>query len=84
MKTYNILSDGRAARIISVSHITPSCVYLLPPGGWVGWREFSLPVRVSSRATNGAYRSLLDETGSLQQEPVISEECIKKQCLRWE
>ena len=69
MKTYNILSDGRAARRIPVSHITPSCVYLLPPGGWVGWREFSLPVRVSSRATDGAYRSLLDEPEACSRSP---------------
>ena len=32
MKPYNVFSDCRAAHRIIVSHITTSCVYLLPPG----------------------------------------------------
>ena len=64
MKPNTVFSDVRAARRILVLHIVTSCIYLLPPGSWVGWRGLSLPVRVFSRATDGSHRSLLDEPGA--------------------
>ena len=69
MKPYNIFSDDRAARRLPVSHIATFCVYLLPPGRGVGWRGFSLQVRVSSRGTDGACRSLLDEAEAFGRKP---------------
>ena len=70
MKPYNVFSDCRAAHIILLSHVATSCVYLLPPGVWVGWRGFSLPVRVSSRGTDGAYGSLLDDPEACSRKPL--------------
>ena len=69
IKPYNIFSDDRVARRLPVSHIATFCVYLLPPGRGAGWRGFSLPVHVSSRGTDGACRSLLDEAGAFSRKP---------------
>ena len=52
VKPYNYISGNQAAHRIPVSHTATSCVYFL--GGWVGWRGFSLPARVSSRAKHMA------------------------------
>ena len=61
VKPYNDFSGDRAARIVFVLHATTSGVYSLPSGGGFGWHGFSLSTCVSSRETDGAYRSLLDE-----------------------
>ena len=64
VKPYNDFSGDRAARRIFVSHTATSGVYALPSRGGFGWHGFSLPTRVSSRETDGACRSLLDEPGA--------------------